>query len=175
MEMYLGQLLCVGFNFAPKGWAFCNGQLMSIAQNTALFSLLGTTYGGDGIQTFALPDLRGRFPNHFGQGPGLSNYVQGEMSGTENTTILITNLPAHNHPILANNATGNNNSPEGSILAGYGSAMPPEGPYTNASANTTLSPSAVGPTGGSQPISIMNPFTTMNWIIATEGIYPSRG
>ncbi|MDP2310212.1 MAG: tail fiber protein [Pseudomonadota bacterium] len=96
MEPFLGQLMLVGFNFAPRGWAFCNGQLLSIAQNTALFSLLGTTYGGDGITTFALPDLRGRTPLHFGQGPGLSNYVQGEASsagaaGAEAQPFLVLN------------------------------------------------------------------------------------
>ena len=175
MEPFIGQLMLVGFNFAPKGWALCNGQLLSIAQNTALFSLLGTTYGGDGITTFALPDLRGRAPLHFGQGPGLSNYVQGEASGVENTTLLITNMPAHNHAILANSSVGNSNSPEGALLAGYGTSLPPEGPYTSANANTTLSPNAVGPTGGSQPFSILQPFLVLNWIIALEGIFPSRG
>ena len=175
MEPFLGQLMLVGFNFAPKGWAFCNGQLMSIAQNTALFSLLGTTYGGDGVTTFALPDLRGRAANHFGQGPGLSNYVQGEASGTETVTLLTTEIPAHNHPVLANSATGNTTSPEGAILASYGTSLPPEGPYTNANANTTLAVNAVGPTGGSQPHNNLSPFLTLNYIIALEGIYPSRG
>jgi microcystin-dependent protein len=167
--------MLVGFNFAPKGWMFCNGQLLSIAQNTALFSLLGTTYGGDGITTFALPDLRGRVANHFGQGPGLSNYVQGEVSGTETVTLLITELPAHNHAVLANSGTGNTNSPEGALLGGYGTSLPPEGPYTNAGANTTLAANAVGPSGGSQPHNNLSPFLTLNYIIATEGIYPSRG
>ncbi|MDP2313790.1 MAG: tail fiber protein [Pseudomonadota bacterium] len=174
MEPFIGQLMLVGFNFAPKGWAFCNGQLMSIAQNTALFSLLGTTYGGDGITTFALPDLRGRAPIHFGQGPGLSNYVQGEVTGTESVSLLTTNLPAHTHAIVANNGTGNTNSPEGAFLAGYGSSAPPEGPYTNASPNTTLSPGSVAPTGGSQPVGILNPLLVLNWVIALEGIFPSR-
>lgn len=175
MEPFIGQLMLVGFNFAPKGWAFCNGQLLSIAQNTALFSLLGTTYGGDGITTFALPDLRGRAPLHFGQGPGLSNYVQGEATGTETNTLLVTNLPAHNHAIVANSGVGNSNSPEGALLAGYGSAMPPEGPYTNAGANTTLAANAVQPTGGSQPVNNLQPLLVLNWVIALEGIYPSRG
>ncbi len=175
MEPFLGQLMLVGFNYAPKGWALCNGQLLSIAQNTALFSLLGTTYGGDGMTTFALPDLRGRAPLHFGQGPGLSNYVQGEASGTENVTLLTTQLPAHNHPIMANSGTGNTNSPEGALPAGFGTSLPPEGPWTNGGANTTLAANAVGPSGGSQPHSNMQPFLVLNWIIATEGIYPSRG
>lgn len=174
MDPILGQLMLVGFNFAPKGWAFCNGQLMSIAQNSALFSLLGTTYGGDGITTFALPDLRGRVANHFGQGPGLSNYTQGEASGTETVTLLSTEIPAHNHPVYANNTTGNTNSPEGAILAAFGTSLPPEGPYTSGNPNTTLGANAVGPTGGSQPHNNLSPFLTLNYIIATQGIYPSR-
>lgn len=175
MEPFIGQLMLVGFNFAPKGWAFCNGQILSIAQNSALFSLLGTTYGGDGITTFALPDLRGRAPVHFGQGPGLSNYVQGEATGTENVTLLVTNMPAHTHPVLANSGVGTSNSPEGAFLAGYGSAMPPEGPYTTGSPNTTLNPQAVGTSGSGQPVSVLQPLLVLNWVIATEGIYPSRG
>jgi microcystin-dependent protein len=174
MEPFIGQLMCVGFNFAPRGWVFCNGQLLSIAQNTALFSLLGTTYGGDGITTFAVPDLRGRAPIGMGSGPGLSTYQQGEMTGTETTTLLTTNMPVHNHTIMANNGTGTTNSPEGAIAAGYGTTLPPEGPYTTGSANTTMATNAVGPSGGSQPFSILNPLIAMNWIIATEGIYPSR-
>src|SRR5208283_2769592 len=97
MDAFLGSLLLVPYNFAPQGWAFCNGQLLSIAQNAALFSLIGTTYGGDGISTFALPDLRGRVPNSAGQGPGLANYNLGDTGGAENTTLQVSNMPAHNH------------------------------------------------------------------------------
>lgn len=175
MEPFIGQLLCVGFNFAPRGWAFCNGQLLSIAQNSALFSLLGTTYGGDGVVTFGLPDLRGRAPIHFGQGPGLSNYVQGEMTGSESVTLLTSNLPSHSHSLTGNTTTGNTNSPAGATLAGYGTSLPPEGPYTSAGPDTTLAATSIGPTGGNIPVSILNPINTMNWIIATEGVYPSRG
>jgi len=175
MEPYLGQLMLVGFNFAPQGWALCNGQILSIAQNTALFSLLGTTYGGNGVTTFALPDLRGRAPLHFGQGPGLSNYTQGEASGTETVTLLQTQIPAHNHTIAANSNTGTGSDPSGAIPAAFGTSLPPEGPWTTSGANTTLAPSAVGVTGGSQPHSNMQPFLVLNWIIATEGIFPSRG
>jgi microcystin-dependent protein len=99
MEPFLGQIMAVGFNYAPRGWAFCQGQLMSIAQNTALFSLLGTQYGGDGVTTFALPDYRGRVAVGMGQGPGLSNYEQAEVSGTENVTLLQSQMPAHVHPL----------------------------------------------------------------------------
>src|ERR1700710_1746158 len=99
MEAFLATILLFAGNFAPSGWAFCNGQLLAIAQNQALFSLLGTTYGGNGIQTFGLPDLRGRVPIHFGQGPGLSSYSIGQSGGTENTTLLLNNLPQHNHAL----------------------------------------------------------------------------
>ena len=174
MEPFIGQLLLVGFNFAPKGWMFCNGQLLSIAQNTALFSLLGTTYGGDGITTFALPNLQGRVPIGMGRGPGLSDYQIGEASGSESVTLTTSNMPAHNHILLAHNGEGNVNSPEGAYLAGYGTAAPPTGPYSNSNPDVSLAANAVGPTGGNQPISIMQPFLTLNWIIAVEGIFPSR-
>jgi len=98
-QPFVGQISIFGFNFAPRGWAFCQGQLLSIAQNSALFSLLGTTYGGDGVTTFGLPDLRGRVPNGVGQGPGLANYVQGEVSGTESATLTVNNLAAHSHGV----------------------------------------------------------------------------
>ena len=112
-EPFVGQIQIFGFNFAPKGWAFCNGQTMSIAQNTALFSLLGTTYGGNGQTTFALPNLQSRVPIHFGQGPGLSPYALGQESGTENETLNVTNLPAHNHTVTfqVNSSEGGTNSP----------------------------------------------------------------
>src|SRR5271170_1941307 len=106
MNQYLGQILMVGFNFAPLGWALCNGQILSIAQNTALFSLLGTIYGGDGVSTFALPNLQSRVPIHQGQGTGLSPYVIGSAGGTENVTLLSTQMPSHNHLINVNNTAG---------------------------------------------------------------------
>src|SRR5690606_34266597 len=111
MEQLLGQIIMVGFNFAPRGWAFCDGRLLPIAQNTALFSLLGTTYGGNGQTTFALPDLRGRCAVGMGQGPGLSQRVQGEMSGTENVTLIQTQMPAHTHTLMASTADGTTNVP----------------------------------------------------------------
>lgn len=174
MEPFIGQLMLVGFNFAPRGWALCNGQLLSIAQNTALFSLLGTTYGGNGVTTFALPDLRGRAPLHFGQGPGLSNYDQGQVSGTESVTLLSSQMPPHNHAVAANSNTGTATDPSGAVLASFGSAMPPEGPYTTAGPNTTLAASAVGAAGGGQPHENMPPYLVLNWIIALEGVFPSR-
>lgn len=175
MTPYIGQLLLVGWNFAPPGWAFCNGQLQSIAQNTALFSLLGTTYGGDGIRTFALPDLRGRGPIHFGTSTTGSSFVQGEVSGTESTTLLVTQLPQHTHALMGNRSQGNSNAPSGAVLAADGPVAPPAGPYVASLPNTTLSVRSVGVAGGSQPTPIMQPFLAMNWVIALQGIFPSRG
>src|SRR5262245_64766586 len=116
-EPFLGEIRMFGGNFAPRGWAFCNGQLLSIAQNTALFSLLGTTYGGDGQTTFALPNLQGRFAMHWGNASGLSPRTLGEVSGTESVTLLTSQLPAHTHPVAAISADGNTESPVGAVWA----------------------------------------------------------
>ena len=175
MEPFIGQLCLFGFNFVPTGWAACNGQLLSIAQNSALFALLGTTYGGDGRVTFGLPDLRGRVPLNQGQGPGLSNYTIGQVGGSETSTLTVNNLPAHNHTINANSNAGTATSPQGAILAGAAiSSLPPAGPYTTGAANTALAASAVGNTGGGQPINNLSPYLVLNWCIATQGIFPSR-
>lgn len=171
---FLGQLMLVPYNFSPRGWAFCQGQILSIAQNTALFALVGTTYGGNGQTTFALPDLRGRVPISSGQGPGLSNYSLGQLSGTENTTLLSTNMPAHTHTataaLNANSGPANDSIPNGNFLA--------EGSIYRSTANATMNSGAVAvtvnPTGGSQPFSIVQPYLTLNWVIALQGIFPSR-
>ena len=170
-EPYLAGIVLFGGNFAPRGWAFCNGQLLSIAQNSALFSLLGTTYGGDGQTTFAFPDLRGRVPIHPGQGPGLSPHTLGEKAGTENRTLLITNMPAHNHLLNAVSESGGASAPAGAFLANSG-ALDKE--YKTSGTNVTMHPQAIGISGGSQPFSIMQPYLCINYIIAMEGIYPSR-
>lgn len=170
-QPFVGQVLMAGFNFAPKGFAFCDGRLLSIAQNQALFSLLGTMYGGDGITTFALPDLRGRVSNHFGQGPGLSNYVQGEKSGTETVTLNASNLPAHNHIVRAGTGGGletpQNNYPgtdtSGNVAQFYG-----------ATTNTAMNAQMIANAGGNQPHNNMQPYTVINICIALQGIYPSR-
>ncbi|ASU34283.1 Microcystin-dependent protein [Mucilaginibacter xinganensis] len=147
---------------------------MSIQQNQALFSILGTTYGGNGVQTFALPDLRGRVALHTGQGPGLSNYVLGEVSGTQSTTLLPGNLPSHNHLMNANTGAGNSGAPSGNLLA--------QGPviggvnvneYTT-SANTTMNATSIAVAGGSQPVSILQPYLALNYSVALQGIFPSR-
>jgi microcystin-dependent protein len=174
-EPFIGQVMLFAGNYPPRGWAFCQGQLLSIAQNTALFSILGTTYGGNGQTTFALPDLRGRVAMHPGQGPGLSPRNLGEQGGQENVTLLQMQMPAHNHPVNANGADGSASSPQGNFNATTydPSTLNPLNSYSNSS-NTTMSASAIGIAGGSQPHQNMPPYTCLNFIIALEGLFPSR-
>jgi microcystin-dependent protein len=157
-------------NFAPNGWAFCHGQLLPISQNTALFSLILTTYGGDGMSTFALPDLRGRVPIHPGQGPGLNNRVLGESAGAEVHTLSTAEIPAHTHTMGASATNGAADSPAGGVLARTPAGIPQYA--TTADAN--LSPAAVTLSGGGQPHNNMQPYLTVNYIIALQGIFPSR-
>lgn len=165
-------------NFAPRNWAFCQGQILSIAQNTALFSLLGTTYGGNGQTTFALPDLRGRTPVGTGQGPGLPAVNLGQMAGAPTHTLIITEMPAHNHTtqtaLRANSEPGLNPSPSNRILGASGTTNL----YTTEPPDTNLNAAAlsvtVGIAGGSQAHNNMQPYLGINFIIAVEGIYPSR-
>lgn len=166
-NQFLGQVQQFGFQFAPRGWAFCNGQLMSIAQNNALFALLGTTYGGDGITTFALPDMRGRLGLHFGQGPGLANYTQGQASGTESVTLLSTQMPMHNHLLMASTGQKFVSAPNGNNLGASDS-------FTNATLDAVMDPGTIGGAGGGQPHENRQPLLVINWCIATEGIFPSR-
>jgi microcystin-dependent protein len=177
-NQFLGEIRMFAGNFPPKGWALCDGQILSIAQNTALFSLLGTTYGGNGQTTFALPDLRGRAPIHQGQGPGLSDYVLGENGGTENVTLLITQLPAHNHLIGVSNAAGTATDPTNGIVAQINTGTS-RAPTTTAMGYTTpatgtMNPAAVSVAGGSQPHNNIQPLMCVTFIIALVGIYPSR-
>ncbi len=169
-DNFLGEIRIVGFNFAPRGWAFCNGQLLPISQNTALFSLLGTIYGGNGQTTFALPDLRGRVPVHFGQGPGLSNYDQGEITGTEAVTLTTNELPAHAHSVspLTSKAEETTNRPDG--------AYPTVGGIYASTQNgaAPMAPTPSAATGGNQPHSNLQPLLVMNFVIALTGIFPSR-
>ncbi len=169
MEPFIGQIQAFGFNFAPRGWAQCNGQLLSIAQNTALFSLLGTMYGGNGQTTFGLPDLRGRFPLHTGQGPGLPNYQQGQMSGSDSVTLLTTNMPAHTHQYQLQAAEeGTTDSPSGTFVAGNGTNS------FSASSDVLMATNSVAPAGGNQPFAVKNPYLCINYCIALVGIFPSR-
>jgi microcystin-dependent protein len=180
----LGQIQAFGFNFAPRGWAMCAGQILSIAQNTALFSLLGTMYGGNGQTTFGLPDLRGRSLVGMGQGPGLSNITQGEVAGTETVTLLITQMPAHNHTATATSklqgatALGDKANPQGRMLGAVQNLYytPPQGggTYVAMYDEAVLTTVAIGPAGGSQPVPVRNPYLGMNICIATQGIFPSR-
>ncbi|PIF47752.1 microcystin-dependent protein [Chryseobacterium sp. 52] len=171
IDPYLGQIIYVPYNRVPVGWAECNGQLLPIAQNQALFSLLGTTFGGNGITTFALPDMRGRAPISQGMGPGSSNnYVVGETGGSESVTLTTTQMPAHSHTVNAVSSEGNQNVPTNSLPADT-KLLDKE--YSDANANTTMKPTMINPTGGNQPHENRSPFLTMRCIIATQGIYPS--
>jgi microcystin-dependent protein len=175
-EPFIGEIRMFGGNFAPRGWAFCNGQILSIAQYTALFSILGTTYGGNGTSTFALPNMQSRVPLHWGQGPGLSLYDIGEMTGSENVTILITEMPAHTHTAGASNAAAAQPAPDGNVWAiPVDSTGAPGAGFNPPPPNAVLAPGAIGPTGGSQPHTNIQPLLAVTFIIALEGIFPSRG
>lgn len=167
-EPFIGEIRLVGFNFAPNGWAFCDGTLRPIAQNSALFSLLGTTYGGDGVTTFALPDLRGRLPMNMGTGPGLTPRSLGEVSGSEHVTLLSTNLPAHTHLLMATTNSASSDTPTNGVVLAQGATI-----YGNG-VPTPMSPQAIGPTGNNVPVSTLPPYLVLNFVIALEGIYPSR-
>src|SRR5262245_25519060 len=167
---FLGEVRLFAGNFAPTGWALCNGQILSIAQNTALFSLLGTTYGGNGVVTFALPDLRGRVPIHVGQGPGLSPYDAGEVGGAEAITLLTSEMPSHTHTLNGSSSNGVSDAAASNVPARAPSAIPQSAPATD----TSLASDAVGSSGGGQPHNSMQPYITLNFIIATTGIFPQR-
>ena len=167
---YVGQIMAFGGTFAPQGWALCDGSLLPISQYETLFTLIGTTYGGDGQTTFALPDLRGRAALHQGQGSGLSSYVLGESGGAEAVTLTVGQLPQHLHSAMGNSGAGTSPSPSGALWAGS-----PTNIYTaGAAANTAMSATSISVSGGSQPHDNMLPFVTLNFCIAFEGIYPSQ-
>ena len=168
----LGEIRMFGGTFAPRGWAFCNGQTLSIAQNTALFSLLVTIYGGNGATTFALPNLQSRVPVHWGTGAGLSTYGLGQQAGQENVTLLQTNMPAHTHPLNAVASGGNQASPAGNFPAieSTGTSLN----YAPAPSNAVMNPAAVGSVGSSVPVPVVQPYLAVSFIIALQGIYPSR-
>ena len=164
---YLGQITMYAFNFAPKGWALCNGQLLSIQQNTALFSLLGTYYGGNGIQNFQLPNLQGRIPIHQGQGAGLSPYTIGQFGGEVNHTLKLTEIPSHSHVLSATTTTATTTEPAGAI---FGAAPT----YTSPATPIGLNSGTVGNTGSGQPHNNLQPLLVINFFIALTGIFPSR-
>jgi microcystin-dependent protein len=167
-DPFIGEIRTVGFNFAPVGWALCNGQLLPIAQNTALFSILGTTYGGNGTTNFALPNLQGRAPMHQGQGPGLTPRYLGESSGSANVTLLSSELPAHSHILSVSDQVGTQASPAG----GYLSASAVRTVGYAATANSALHAGTVSGTATSH--NNMQPYVVMNFIIALQGVFPPR-
>jgi microcystin-dependent protein len=170
-DPFVAEIRIFAFNFAPRYWAFCDGQILPISQNTALFSLLGTTYGGNGMSTFALPDLQGSAPMHPGQGPGLSLHDLGETGGTETVTLLESEIPAHSHTVSVSAGDAYAQSPAGEKLAtgiGIGQYAPASGP------SAPLSSSALAPAGGGLPHNNMQPYLTFNFCIALAGVYPPR-
>jgi microcystin-dependent protein len=185
MEGMIGEIRLFAGNFAPKNWSFCNGATIQIASNTALFSILGTTYGGNGTTNFLLPNLQGRTAIGAGSGPGLSNVALGQMGGTEQTTLTTSNLPAHNHSAVvnANNGNATSGSAGGNLPAAITSRTSAAGytlrtsAYGNDAAGAPMAADMVtlAPSGGNQPISILNPYLGMNYVICMYGIFPSRG
>ncbi|MGA8552455.1 MAG: tail fiber protein [Stellaceae bacterium] len=179
-EPFLSMIEAFGFNFAPQGWALCAGQTLSIAQNQALFALLGTIYGGNGTTTFNLPDLRGRIAVGFGQGPGPSPYNQGAAGGQETHQLLGSEVPSHTHTLNATNNGQSNgtNLPSGTVLMGSGYGIeannPVENIYSNAAPTLAMGANAIGPAGGNVPHENRMPFLTINYCIALQGIFPSR-
>ena len=175
-DAFIGNIILVGFDFAPRGFAFCNGQLLSIASNTALFSILGTTYGGNGTSTFALPDLRGRAALGVGDGAGLSSVRLGDLSGAESVTLTAANLPAHNHTLNVQSGQGTTGTPSASVALAQ-TALDDGTPvqsYSSAAPNTTLASASLGSAGGGQPLPIRNPYLGMNYVICTNGVFPPR-
>lgn len=167
-DPFVAEIRIFPFNFAPKGWAWCDGQLMPLSQNTALFSLLGTTYGGNGKSNFALPDLQGRAPMHPGQGPGLSLHDLGESAGSETVTLLESEIPAHSHSIRSTNEDGNNIQP-GGRLPGRGNAL-----FAPANNLVNMALQSLAPAGGDAPHNNMQPYLTFYFNIALQGVFPPR-
>jgi microcystin-dependent protein len=169
-EPFVGEIRMFGFNFAPQGWALCDGQLLPISQNAALFSLLGTTYGGDGTTTFALPDMRSRVPVGQGQGEGLSPYVEGQAGGTETVTLAATQMPAHTHSVNASSSPAASDKPAGRVLARSPSHIYTPEPDTS----TVMNAKMLGDAGSSEPHANIQPYLGLNFCIALEGVFPAR-
>lgn len=169
-QPYVGEIRMVGFNFAPVGWALCNGQLMPISENDTLFNLIGTTYGGDGQQTFALPDLQSRVPVHMGSAQG-SSYALGQVAGVEQVTLTTNQIPIHPHAFLASNSPGTQINPAGNTIAQPNQIQP----YLDDVPSVPMSANALGPAGGNQPHENMMPFLVISFIISLYGVYPQQG
>lgn len=170
---FVAEIRIFPFNFAPKGWAFCDGQILPLSQNTALFSLLGTTYGGDGKSNFALPNMQGNVPMHPGQGPGLSLHDLGETGGSEFVTLLESEIPSHAHALMASSTSSSKPSPAGNALARISSGATPYAAPAGAPL-VAFNDNALAPSGGNQPHNNMQPYLTLNFCIALQGIYPPR-
>lgn len=169
-QPYIGEIRMFGGNFAPVGWEFCDGQLLPISENDTLFTLIGTTYGGDGQENFALPNLQSRIPLHMGTGPDGTTHQIGEMAGTEQETLTVQQIPTHSHPLLASIANGSQANPGGNVLAAsLGNVFP----YIEDPPGVNMSPQAITPAGGSQPHENVQPFLCINYIISLFGIFPS--
>jgi microcystin-dependent protein len=172
-DPFVAEIRIFGFTFAPKGWAFCDGQLFPISQNTALFSLLGTTYGGDGKSTFGLPDLQGNAPMFWGQGPGLTDRSEGEVGGEQFVTLLDTEMPLHQHALMANSQPGDLPTPGPTRSLARSSPFIYKTP-AGAAPPQALAANAVGITGGGQPHNNMMPYLSLNFCIALQGVFPPR-
>lgn len=171
-DPFVAEIRIFPFNFAPKGWAWCDGQILPLSQNTALFSLLGTTYGGDGKSNFALPDLQGCAPMHPGQGPGLSLHDLGETGGSDTVTLLESEIPSHSHSLMANTTTATKSLPTGNSFAKAGSMTPYLAPASAALVN--MAGQAISPAGGGQPHNNLMPYLTFYFNIALQGVFPPR-
>jgi microcystin-dependent protein len=170
-QPYIGEIRMFGGNFAPAGWAFCTGQLVPISENDALFNLIGTTYGGDGQENFALPNLQGRIPIHAGQGPGISqNYQLGEMAGVETVTLTTQQIPIHNHALVASTDPANTPNPGNNVLSAPITATP----FFQQNPTVAMNPNMLAGQGGNQPHDNMMPFLVVNYIISLFGIYPTQ-
>ena len=170
MSPYVGEIRMFGGNFAPAGWMFCQGQLLPISENDVLFTLIGTTYGGDGQETFALPDLASRVPVHMGTAASGITYQSGEAAGVEQVTLTVQQIPVHTHSMLASTSAGTAASPLGSVLAASGSSNV----YRPGPSSVALSPQTVGATGGSQPHTNLQPYLCINFIISLFGVFPPQ-
>lgn len=168
-QPYVGEIRMFAGNFAPAGWMFCEGQLLPISENETLFQLIGTTYGGDGQSTFALPDMRGRLPVHWGTAPGLQAYTIAQSSGVEEVTLTTQQIPVHNHPLVVSNNVAGQTNPQGNLLAQSTQATL----YISDQPNVPMAAYVVGPTGGSQPHTNMQPYLCVDFIISLFGIFPS--
>jgi len=174
-DPFVAEIRIFPFNFPPKGWAMCNGQLLPISQNTALFSLLGTTYGGDGKSTFALPDMVSNSPMHPGQGPGLSLYDLGQTGGEQAVTLLVSEMPVHQHFVgRASVAAGDSITPVGSVWATSAAGRGTAALYGPSPATVQVNPTSLTPTGSSFPHNNMQPYLTLNFCIALQGVFPAR-